>query len=134
MKFQISTDYAIRILLYLHESPKGELPTAMSIAKAMGITYPFFIKVAHQLKQKGLLDTVQGRNGGYMLARPGGEISLYDVFLAIEGKLQINRCLEEDEFCSRDAVGACPIHDYLEELQASMVARMSKKYIADLVH
>jgi len=132
MQFQISTDYAIRILSYLHAN-KEELPTAATISSSIGVTYSFFIKIANQLKKKGLLAAIQGRNGGYRLAKPASEISFYDVFMAIEGKLQINRCLKDDKFCSRDAVDHCPVHVYLESLQESMIQALSKKYIADFV-
>ena len=132
MQLQVSTDYAVRILQHLHIH-RAELATAKTISDAIGVTYSFFIKIANQLKKHGLLHTVQGRKGGYMLARPASEISLYDIFLAIEGKLQINRCLRDDQYCSRDAVGKCPVHDYLFALQNDMIALLSSKYISEFV-
>jgi len=123
MQFQIATDYAIRILLYL-KMHKNELPTAMVIAQEMGITYPFFIKVANRLKNEGLISAVQGRNGGYYLGRPADEISLYDIIRAIEGDVILNRCLREDGFCSRNATEWCPVHKIFEGLQGEFVAKL----------
>ena len=131
MQFQMSTDYAIRILHYLHVH-QNELPTAMTIAQSVGVTYAFFIKVANQLKKEGLIDAVQGRHGGYKLAKSAADISLYDVIMAMEGKLQINRCLKDDQFCSRDGVGSCPVHDFLLGLQNKMIDELSSAYIAEL--
>ena len=131
MQFQMSTDYAIRILHYLHVH-RDQLPTANTISEAVGVTYAFFIKVANQLKKERLVDAVQGRHGGYLLARPADQISLYDVILAMEGKLQINRCLKDDAFCSRDGVGTCPVHDFLRGLQERMIQDLSDTYIASL--
>ena len=131
MQFQLSTDYAIRILHYLHMH-KDELPTAETIAQAVGVTYSFFIKVANRLKKEGLIVAVQGRHGGYRLAKSAADISLYDVILAMEGKLQINRCLKDDQFCSRDGVGTCPVHDFLFGLQNRMIEDLSSTYIAEL--
>ena len=133
MQVQISTDYAIRILQYLHRN-KDDLPTAMTISQSIGITYPFFIKIANQLKQKGLLSAVQGRNGGYRLARPACQISIYDVFLSIEGTLQINRCLQDDQHCSRGARENCQMHRFFRSLQDKLVEEMSSKNIADFSH
>ena len=132
MQFQVSTDYAIRIVQYLHIH-RTQLPTAKTISQSIGVTYSFFLKIANQLKLHGLVDTVQGRNGGYMLAKPAAEISLYDIYFAIEGELQINRCLKGDQYCSRDAVGDCPVHDYLLVLQNDLIALLSSKYISDFV-
>ena len=133
MRLQVSTDYAIRILHFLHANQEG-LSTAMTISQSIGITYPFFIKIANQLKKKGLLNAVQGRNGGYCLARPGEEISLYDVFWSIEGDLILNRCLQDDKFCSRVKPENCGFHSYFQELQDKLIDALSGKSIADFVH
>ena len=133
MQLQISTDYAVRILQYLHIH-RDDLPTAMTISQSIGITYPFFIKIANQLKQKGLLTAVQGRNGGYKLAKPAEDVSLYDVFLAIEGDLQINRCLQEENKCTRGEPHACRLHVFLRNLQDKVITEMSGLTIKDSVH
>ena len=130
MQIQVATDYAIRIVQYLHIHRK-DVSTATTISQSTGVSYSFFLKIANLLKQHGLLETVQGRNGGFMLAKPAVEISIYDIFLAIEGELQLNRCLKDDKFCSRDAIGNCLVHDYLSILQDSIIETMSCKYIAD---
>jgi len=133
MRIQVSTDYAIRILYYLHAN-QGELSTAMTISQSIGITYPFFIKIANQLKRKGLLQAIQGRNGGYHLARPGEEISLYDVFWSIEGDLTLNRCLKNDNFCNRIDPEDCDFHQYFKELQDQVIGVLRGKSIADFSH
>ena len=133
MQLQISTDYAVRILRYLHKH-KEDLPTAMTISQAIGITYPFFIKIANQLKQNGLLSAVQGRNGGYRLARSAEQITIYDVFLSIEGDLQINRCLNPDHGCSKGEVHSCKFHSFLRSLQNKLIDEMSGQSIADFAH
>ena len=133
MQIQISTDYAVRILQYLHKH-KDDLPTAMTISQSVGITYPFFIKIANQLKQKGLLSAVQGRNGGYRLARPAKEINLYDVFLSIEGELQINRCLQKEGLCTRGDIKDCKMHGFWSGLQEKLIGEMSGQTIADIAH
>ena len=130
MQLQVSTKYAIRILQYLHLCGR-ELPTAMTIAVATGVTYSNVLKIAVQLKRHGLLDTVQGRNGGYVLAKAAAEISVYDIFLAIEGDLQINRCLKDEQYCSRGEGGKCSAHDYFQDLQNDVAALLSRKCIAD---
>jgi len=135
MQIQISTDYAIRILQYLHEN-KGELHSATYIAEVIGITYPFFIKIASTLKKKGFLHSVRGRNGGYRLSRFAHEVSVYDVFLAIEGELQINPCLNEaSDPCTNRPKEHCKFHSFLSHLQDNLIiAPMSEMRISDLVH
>lgn len=131
MQFQVSTDYAIRIVYYLSKHP-DDLPTAMTIAEKMGITYPFFIKVANRLKQRGLINAVQGRNGGYYLGRSPEKISLYDIVMIMEGDLKINKCLEVDGTCSMDCIGRCPVYDVFLNVQAELIKMLSSVYVSDL--
>ena len=86
MKLQLATDYAIRILCYLHEH-NNRLTTAADLSKELGITYLYFMKISGYLKQSGLLKSVQGCNGGYQLAKTAENISLYDVVKVIEGDI-----------------------------------------------
>ena len=131
MKIQKATDYAIRVLSYLssHDS-SGDLLTAQMISEAVGVTHPFFIKIANQLKQQGLLNTVQGRHGGYQLARRGEMISVYDVFVAIEGELSITNCQKCGEPGVQNIV-SCVAHSYFKEMQKMMVETMSSKKISE---
>ena len=132
MRFQLSTEYAIRILQYLC-SYSRDFPTAVAVSEATGVRYPTVLKIATQLKQHELLTMTRDRNGGYMLAKPATEISIYDIFLAIEGRLQISNCLKDRSFCTRGAIEDCPARDYFLSLQNDMIAFMSSQNIADLV-
>ena len=137
MRLQISTDYAVRILLYLHENRhEAEPHTAMNISRATRMTYPFFIKIVKLLRKKELVKTVQGRNGGHKLGRPAHEISFYDVFLATEGELQINRCFKpEDEPCTNGRKEDCEVHKFLRHIQENVLVKsMQEKMISELAY
>jgi len=133
MQLQKSTDYAIRVLLYLsnYRTSVHNMPTAKMISKEVGLSHPFFIKIASQLKRHGLIDTVQGPYGGYLLAKPAHEISLYDVVLAMEGELFVLHCLEEGAICSRKGV-RCTVQDYFGNVQKTLIDALVSKNIADL--
>jgi len=130
MQFQKSTDHAIRILHYLHRhSAAGEeLFTAQILSEAVGLKYPSLVKIAYQLKKKDLILTVQGRNGGYQIARPGHEISLYDVVLAIEGDLKISNGFNGQE---HGGGGDCALQKYYIEVRETLIAKLAGKSIAD---
>jgi len=130
MQLQISTDYAIRILQHLYKN-EGELHTAMSIAESIDITYPFFIKIANKLKRDGFLRSVQGRNGGYVLGKRAHKINFYDVFVCMEGELQISKCLKRGSKCQNGEQIDCKMHMFLQGLQGTIIAEMSGKSIMD---
>jgi len=130
MQLQVSTKYAIRILQYIHLHSR-DLLSATTISSAIGVTYPYFLKIAILLRRHGLLDAVQGRHGGYMLAKPATEISVYDIFLAVEGELQLSRCLADEQYCNRVGIGKCSTHDYFLALQNDVATLLSRKCLAD---
>jgi Rrf2 family protein len=132
MKFQITTDYAIRIMCYLYEH-KNESATAKQISSKLGITYQYFMKVINRLKRANLVKTIQGCNGGYMLANTNKVLTLYEIIEIMEGKLTINNCLGADGFCSRDATSTCRVHQVFEGIQNELIEKLNAVKITDLI-
>jgi Rrf2 family iron-responsive transcriptional regulator len=135
MKFQITTDYAIRILQHLHETRRGGIQPAATIAAAVGMTYPFFIKIANQLKQAGLICSIQGRHGGYLISKPGEQISFYDVFLATEDDTPVGHChhsVRDDHRCTWSTIGDCPNRGFTCQMQLLLIQEMKRHSIVDL--
>ena len=130
MQFYVSTDLAIRILRHL-SNHSGELQTAETISKAIGTTYHFFIKISRQLRKHGLIVTTRGQRGGFALGKPPYEISVYDVFLAIEGELKLNKCLKVGQRCEHGDSVDCDIYDFMLGLQDNMIKEMSNRYLAE---
>jgi Rrf2 family protein len=131
MRFEVSTDYAIRALRLLHIN-EGEVLTTMEIAQSIGITSPIFSKIANKLRHAGMLRTIQGQKGGYVLGLPADEISIYEVYCCIEGDLNLNSCLETGERCIHGEEAECKVHSLLYGIQDEIVERLSGVFIADL--
>lgn len=120
MQLNISTDYAIRAMLYL--AILGGKATASEIATAMCIPLNTCKKNLQLLKNAKLITPFPGTSGGYTLAKSPADICLADILRATGEKLEINRCLEPDCFCNRAAVGTCPVHKVYARAQSSLNA------------
>jgi len=131
MQLKAQTDYAIRILRFLH-TRNVETLTAMQIALATDITTPTFTQIAMKLKKDDMLKTIQGGQGGYILGKPANEISVYDVLVSIEGELKINHCMESEGLCSHGEEVKCKVHEKLYNLQGEIIEKLSNLYISDL--
>ena len=131
MKLQASTIYAIRILQYLHIH-RGKVLTSAEIARDVGIPHAFFLTIANQLKHTGLLSSIRGRYGGYVLGKSACDINVYNVVLAIEGDLRISCCFENGKLCPYGEPTSCKIHNTLHNMQDKMIEHMSGVSIADL--
>ena len=80
MQLKVTTDYAVRTLMYLARH-KGIVPIA-EIAEAMKIPEKYLNRLGLALRDEGLIVTHRGKNGGYSLGRPPERIRLYDVVAA----------------------------------------------------
>ncbi|MCX7988285.1 MAG: Rrf2 family transcriptional regulator [Thermodesulfovibrio sp.] len=101
------TDYAIRTVLYL--SGKEEyFAKAEDIAKEMEIPKSFLRKILKQLEKAELLHLKRGVSGGIKLLRNPAEITLYDVIVAMEKTLALNRCVINEKICG--LMPKCPVH------------------------
>lgn len=87
MKISVKVDYACRVmaeLARLHGS--GGLAQIEHLAKVEAVPANFLAQILLKLRDHGLITSRRGNQGGYTLARPPEEISLYDILMAVEGK------------------------------------------------
>ena len=94
MKLTRETDYAIRALTFLVQSP--DHVDAKVIALSQSIPESFAFKVLRKLLAAGILESIRGANGGYKLKKSPDDITLLDIIEAIEGLPTLNSCLGEN--------------------------------------
>ena len=83
------------------------------------------------LKAAGLVRAMRGMKGGYQLTKPAGEVTLSDIYTAIEGPVLLVGCLEQDTSCQRAAT--CPTRDIWLEMNESLRSTLQRTTLADLV-
>lgn len=64
------------------------------LAELHGVSRTYLAKHMQALSRAGLIHAVEGRDGGYLLSRPGAEVSVYDVVSAVDGPESAFRCTE----------------------------------------
>lgn len=85
------TDYATLILAQLASQPERRF-TAAQIATDTGLASPTVSKLLKQLHRTGLVQSTRGLHGGYLLARPAGQISAFHILDAVEGPVALTEC------------------------------------------
>lgn len=115
MKSYISReqDYALRITTYLADLKPDETLPLREITRRLYISRNFAGKIIGRLKTHGILKTIQGKQGGVMLAKPPEKISIYDVLNAMGFKIRFNLCLAEDFYC--ELIDICKFHNLFNE-------------------
>lgn len=131
MQLNITTDYAVRMTLYLAQ--QGGVAAAAEIGKAMAIPSKYVKTVAKPLCDAGLLRAVRGPGGGFGLNLPPEKITMHAIVNAMEGTTRINRCMDADGFCSRNGVETCPVHKFYSRIQSYLDEAFQDKTIASLM-
>lgn len=86
MRISERVDNAVRAMGEL-AAADGESVKAEAIATHQGISLKYLLDILRDLKRAGLVRSRRGPEGGFTLARPATDISLADVFRAVDGPL-----------------------------------------------
>lgn len=87
MAYSVSISQGISIVLYIAvkmEECKYEFLTTKAISEKLNIALPSAVKILNSLTSAGITVTREGAKGGVLLAKSPRDISLLDIFLAIE--------------------------------------------------
>lgn len=88
MRISAKGRYALASAIHMaKEHKKGEHITVISISKQLGISKIYLEQVFSLLKRGGLVTSVKGAQGGYLLTRMPREITAYDILSAVETSL-----------------------------------------------
>lgn len=132
MQLNLSTDYAIRILIYMGEREGRH--TLAQISEEMNIPRQYIATIVRKLKRAGLMDSIAGVNGGHFLLKTLAEITLFDVMRIMETTTYCNRCLEPDAYCDLGHAKSCPVRKYYIQVQKDVEERWLKVSLADIVN
>ncbi len=70
-----------------------------SIAEEMGASRNHLAKVLQQMVKHGFLKSVRGPTGGFILSKPAGQMTILDIYEAIEGKIDVPECPLDRQIC-----------------------------------
>lgn len=88
MKLSVKSDYATRAVLGLaRHYATGRALRVEDLATEQTVPANYLVQILIELKAQGIARSVRGKQGGYLLGRPPGDISLGDVLRAVHGKV-----------------------------------------------
>ena len=136
MKITQEADYALRMVCLLtKQSAEGNIPVgAATLAEGVAVPTRFGLKILHKLSEAELVKTSRGATGGYSLNTPPETITVRHVIEAIDGPVEINRCLSEEHHCMNNPVkDHCRLHHVFELLNGHIVERLDRITVAMVV-
>jgi Rrf2 family cysteine metabolism transcriptional repressor len=131
MKLSTRTRYGIRALLELAEN-YGKKPVQLKIiASHQGISVKYLEQLMAILKSAGIVSSVRGSKGGYILAKSPEQIRLSDCFNCLEGPVITVECVENNEYCPRAC--DCIARSVWAEVQKAVLTVLESKTLQSLL-
>ena len=108
MRISTRGDYACRALLSLSLHAEQAGPTSVrDIAERTALPQPYLEQILLALKGAGIVKSKRGVGGGYILAKPAGEIRLSEIISAVDGPISVGDFGEPHKDGSCDHEGQC---------------------------
>ena len=119
---------ALHAMVMLSHNP-GHLVRIKEIADSFSFSEAHLAKVLGRLVKSGLIDATRGPAGGYKLALAPEDISVVDIYEAIEGKLQQNKCMFNISVCDGSI---CSLGGYFTKVAGQVEDTLSKTKLSDI--
>ena len=129
LKFSEAATIALHGVTFLAANSGSLFPTR-EIAARFKVSEAHLSKVLQRLSKSGLVKSIRGPKGGFALGKPASEISLLDVYEAIEGPLVPSRCLFGDPIC--EGGKCCIMGNLLEDVDKQVRDYLFGKKLSDL--
>ena len=126
-----TAEYALRATVYLARQPGGALVSAGELAEATGIPRNYLSKILHDLGRAGILTAARGKHGGFQLASPPDQLTLFDVVSRFDTSGSDGRCLLGRPECSDTA--PCPAHHRWRGVREQLSKFFHETTLADML-
>ena len=131
MLFTKECDYAIRILRALSGN---EIVNVQDISKKEDISIQMTYKLTRKLEKSGIIKSYRGVNGGYSLKASLKELTMFDLFSAMDQKFFITECTNHAVGCGLNTPGnPCMVHKEFCRLQEIMYNEMKSRSLWDVI-
>jgi Rrf2 family protein len=131
MKLSTKGRYALRAMLDLAQHYDKGLIMVKDVAKRQGVSERYLEHLFLSLKKAGLVNSIRGARGGFILSRPPVEITLNDIVRVSEGSLALVDCAADAGSCPRSST--CATRDIWLELQSVLENKLGSLTLQDLV-
>ena len=130
LKLTKKADYGLISLKHLSTHGRTKTASAKEMAEAYRIPLPILSKVLQRLVKEGFLESEQGTNGGYRLARDASQITALEVIRAIDGPIILTTCFTEHGEC--ELSGKCTVREPLRRVHEGILQLLDSITISDL--
>ncbi|MCI8561691.1 MAG: Rrf2 family transcriptional regulator [Dorea sp.] len=133
MKLSTKGRYGLRAMIDLARYSGKEPVTIGSIAARQNISERYLEQIVALLKKGGLVKSIRGASGGYVLARQMKEISVGDILRVLEGSLEPVKCAAFDSEDGCMASDGCVTKYVWQKINESIARAVDEMNLEELV-
>lgn len=130
MKISTKGRYALRLMLDLAMSAPGEPIPLRNVAQRQDISDKYLEQIVTPLSRAGLVRSIRGAGGGYMLTRAPAEYTVGEILRPLEGSLAPVSCVDGSDCCARS--GCCVTMEVWRDIQEAVSGVVDHITLQDL--
>jgi len=130
MRLSRESEYGLEGLRVLARRPKGTVMLLQEIAEAGHLPARFLAKIFQKLRQHNLVASHRGAVRGYSLARAADEITLGEIFEAIESPDFLGECVFWSGHCNGE--NPCVLHDRWAAIRPKLQAVLARTTLEEV--
>jgi Rrf2 family protein len=131
LKLSTKGQYGVRAMFEIARGYPEHPVTIKEISERQDVSVAYLEQILNKLRRAGIIKSVRGPGGGYLLAAEPRVITIASILKELEGPVAITSCLDPEEGCSR--VEGCVTHLLWKSLGAKIEAFLETITLKDLV-
>jgi Rrf2 family protein len=104
-----------------------------SIAERTNISDNYLEQLIAPLKRAGLVKSIRGAQGGYILGKDANDISVGDILRAVEGPMDLVECLSNTDACGSGNCECCTTKSVWHKLSESVNEAADSIALSELI-
>lgn len=132
MKLSTKGRYAVMAMADLGTYVQGKPVALADVADRQEISLSYLEQLFGKLRKGGLVKSVRGPGGGYLLAREAKEIRVSDIIMAVDEPIAATRCSAGSPAGCHSDKGRCLTHELWEALSHQIYMFLSSVSLADV--
>jgi Rrf2 family protein len=131
LKLSTKGQYGVRAMFEVAKGYPDRPVSIKEIAERQEVSVPYLEQILNTLRHSGLIKSVRGPGGGYLLTHGPLHISIGSILKELEGPVAITSCMDPEEGCHR--VDGCVTHTLWRSLGEKIEAFLATITLDDLL-
>ena len=131
MSFSARSRYGTRALMELALQGDAGPVSLETLARNQDMPLRYLSKIAQDLKRAGLVRSVRGARGGYVMTRDPADIEIMDIVRAMDGSVALVDCVDDPAACERGE--GCVTRELWGRVNEAMQDVLKSATLKDLV-